>query len=121
MKYLKSLFFGSCLFLYVCLPVLANDFSGKYEGKYSKLQIKQLGKEKIKFSIVIAKAKGCTGELKEEIALIQGNKAIYMDENKCRLTFEFNDEKKINVQEENCSIYHGASCDFVGTYSKIAR
>ena len=94
------------------------NFSGEYESEDSVLKIQQLDNKKIKFSIVTANARGCTGEINAATALLQGNKATFMGENQSNLIIEFNGQKGAIVREKNCSNYHGAMCSFIDTYSK---
>lgn len=124
MKYLKVI---TAFYLCFSAPAFAADLSGKYVGKgdgsKNELQVKDLGNGKIKFSISTVATwtdnigGRCTGGIDDKTASLHGNTATFTDEDGCKLLIEFKSKKAI-VQEESCSNYHGAQCNFDATYSK---
>ncbi|HNO23040.1 MAG TPA: lysozyme inhibitor LprI family protein [Leptospiraceae bacterium] len=101
----------------------------KIEGSYSdslggSLTIQKASKN-YKFTLEVVRGVTThTGEVSGEIAL-KNNAAMYEEKEKdgnepCKISFKFSDRKVI-VDEIECSSYHGASAYFGGTYYKVRK
>lgn len=63
----------------------------------------------------------CEGSVNGHVVLTNSKEAHFDNKNKeqvCLLTFIFNDDGTIKINEEDCSYFHGAICSFDGTYKK---
>lgn len=99
-----------------------------YQGTYSFGNKKFIGMVDFKgiqqngnldFIISIGSSKGCTSSLKGSAKFAKPGLATYRDSSSgCSLSFLFTDKNKLEVKENNCHLFHGATCQFHGTFKK---
>jgi hypothetical protein len=98
-----------------------------YQGTYSFGNKKFIGvvdfkgvetNGSLKFVISIGSSKGCTSSLRGSAKFTEPGVATYRDSTSgCNLTFMFANNK-LEVKENKCKLFHGATCQFHGTFSK---
>ncbi len=94
--------------------------TGKYVLKdkhiMKELSVQEVEGKKVQITLFVS-TEGCTGEIEKTIVPISNNVVIFNGEGNCKLTIRF-DKGKASVQEEMCTYYHGAACDFEGVYER---
>ena len=127
-----------CLFLTMsCVSVLAQSKSGTYQWKYKNtaigvLNIKESGtgkNKRITFEIHVEQSEyPCIGEMSGKLTIISSSFYEYTPSglsktstgelNFCRLSFAFN-KNEVVVRETSCEDFHGARCNFEGSFTKV--
>jgi len=105
-------------------PASTEDSQAGLAGKYvlkdknimKELSVQEVEGKKVQIALFVS-AEGCTGEIEKTIVPISNNVAVFNGEGNCKLTIGF-DKGKASVQEEMCTYYHGAACDFDGAYER---
>ena len=101
---------------------LSGEYISKGDDYNNELTIQELGNGKINFSITTkgsfkdSSGVRCVGELTNKIVSLNGNTAIFKD-NECSLSIEFNGKNAVVHEGEMCGS-HGMNCSFNSTYSK---
>lgn len=120
--------FLACVFL-VSMAAAQQSHSGVYrkiDGSAGEVKIKEFLKgrsTKIEFDLSVSGSKSapCAGDLKGTAKFINQNTFEYVsdveDAKNCHLTFTFSG-KKLTIRETECGFFHGAMCEFDGSYRK---
>ncbi len=132
---MQRLLLISVFVLTLVSTITAQNRSGTYyrsdengRGDITFREVKR-GKTKVlNFEVFVAGATTgtCIGDMKGKAKWIDTNVAEYENspedpENPiCRLTFIFSKNRVLVREEDSCKFYHGASCQFEGTYKKRA-
>jgi len=95
---------------------LAGKYVLKDKNIMKELSVQQLERKKVRIALFVS-TEGCTGEIEKAIVPISNNVAVFNGEGNCKLTIRF-DKGKASVQEEMCTYYRGAACDFDGVYER---
>jgi hypothetical protein len=132
---MKSLLFINVFVLTLVSTVSAQVRSGTYyrsdENGKGDITFREVNRGKsrvLNFEVLIAGAtRGtCVGDMKGKAKWIDTNVAEYENspeaaENPiCRLTFIFSKNRVLVREDDGCKFYHGAACQFEGTYEKRA-
>ena len=98
----------------------AQTFSGKYDSSAGEdirtLEILKLEDDSYRFHLLVKKP-GCAGEI-EGIAMFSNQDELGYSGEDCQKLLLKLQGKQIVVSEENC-LFHGALCDFAGTYTQL--
>jgi hypothetical protein len=112
-------------------PTPTPDISGIYANKSGSLEIKLVPKG-LTFALTVGNGR-CAGEISGGAKWINSSHAVYRAriekeayedpsglyyQKMCQLTFSFLDKRVDVAQTEGCDYYHGAECDFNGTYRR---
>lgn len=100
--------------------VSAMNISGEYSNEYGNAVVNKINNDTIEFKILIQKGgeSGCVGEFEKQLVTLKGNKAI-VDQEDCKIELVFS-KNKLEILEEDCSMYYGMNCFFDGVYTKSA-
>jgi antitoxin component YwqK of YwqJK toxin-antitoxin module len=100
------------------------SISGQYYGatnsagyNFGSVKIKYLGSKKFTFEIFTARQDKCQGDLSGTATLDHNGIGKYTDNHCELLTFKFT-SKKLQINETDCLMHHGAWCYFSGIYLK---
>jgi hypothetical protein len=77
--------------------------------------------DSISFFLKVTNTNGYSGEIDEK-AVISGSKAIFKDNNGCKITFAFPSYEEMTIDVENCRLkYSGEGICFGGVYTLVVR
>jgi len=112
-------------------PTPTPDLSGTYSNEFGSVDIKSDAKG-FAFGLSVETAR-CAGEISGRtkwkkdgyaICRVALDQEVYQDpssfyyQKACQLTFRFSDNTVQVTQTEGCNYFHGAECDFNGTYRR---
>jgi hypothetical protein len=113
---IPRLFVAALLSLALCSS--ASAFEGRYGGKSGTLVIKQRSGGALEVN-VDATRPGCIAEITATGRVTNDVLVVTKSEfgSSCRLTLRKQGNSIAVSQAPGCSTFHGASCEFAGTYS----
>ena len=93
--------------------------SGRYDSGSGILTVEEMPDGKIKVHLTTDwPPQKCSGELPPAILALDGNRAVFSDDDCPRLVFVFSQDAVEVTEEERCG-HHGMNCYFDGTYKKV--
>ena len=95
---------------------LTGKYTLKEKNMMKELSVQELQEHKVQIALFVS-AEGCTGEIEKTTVPVLNNVAVFNGEGNCKLTIRF-DKDRASAQEEMCTYYHGAACDFEGVYER---
>ncbi len=106
-------------------PAVADTWPGKYEGDLMVTVTGKPGAHKV--MLVTASQAGCTGDLGmaesgltvSDVSPLELSLTAHPDpQTTCKVDLK-KDGARVTVSEDNCGNYHGATCSFSGTATRV--